>query len=156
MGQSITCLSSLLTLILSFDLSIFHSLLILNAHAQDLVDAIAKVRHGNGIASQHRKRVASLPTRLAGLVVGSLNTSGVGFIKSMTPVERHAELVYAESLFEKVSGSRSRFIPCRSSLLFWRASCHDVAANSNDRGQIEVGSPVLRCKIGWSPERPLS
>ncbi|TBU24568.1 hypothetical protein BD311DRAFT_766324 [Dichomitus squalens] len=68
---------------------------------EDLVDAIAKVRHGNGIASQHRKRAASLPTRLAGLVVGSLNTSGVGFIKSMTPVERHAELVYAESLFEK-------------------------------------------------------
>ncbi|KAI0820513.1 hypothetical protein BC628DRAFT_1422846 [Trametes gibbosa] len=68
---------------------------------EDLVDAIAHVRHGNAIASQHRKRAASLPTRLAGLVVGSLNTSGVGFIKSMTPVERHAELVYAESLFEK-------------------------------------------------------
>ena len=70
--------------------------------AQDLVDAIAHVRHGNTIASQHRKRVASLPTRLAGLVVGSLNTSGVGFIKNMTAVERHAELVYAETLFEKV------------------------------------------------------
>ncbi|PIL26355.1 hypothetical protein GSI_12111 [Ganoderma sinense ZZ0214-1] len=68
---------------------------------EDLVDALAKVRHGNGIASQHRKRAASLPTRLAGLVMGSLNTSGVGFIKSMTPVERHAELVYAESMFEK-------------------------------------------------------
>ncbi|EIW57037.1 uncharacterized protein TRAVEDRAFT_151658 [Trametes versicolor FP-101664 SS1] len=68
---------------------------------EDLVDAIAHVRHGNTIASQHRKRAASLPTRLAGLVMGSLNTSGVGFIKSMTPVERHAELVYAESLFEK-------------------------------------------------------
>ncbi|KAI0632607.1 hypothetical protein C8Q77DRAFT_1118462 [Trametes polyzona] len=68
---------------------------------EDLVDAIAHVRHGNTIAGQHRKRAASLPTRLAGLVVGSLNTSGVGFIKSMTPVERHAELVYAESLFEK-------------------------------------------------------
>ncbi|KAM5534139.1 hypothetical protein V8D89_012159 [Ganoderma adspersum] len=68
---------------------------------EDLVDAIAKVRHGNSVASQHRKRAASLPTRLAGLVMGSLNTSGVGFIKNMTPVERHAELVYAESLFEK-------------------------------------------------------
>ncbi|KAI8992733.1 hypothetical protein BD414DRAFT_482011 [Trametes punicea] len=67
----------------------------------DLVDAIAQVKHGNTIANQHRKRAASLPTRLAGLVMGSLNTSGVGFIKSMTPVERHAELVYAESLFEK-------------------------------------------------------
>ncbi|KAI0351117.1 hypothetical protein OH77DRAFT_1430135 [Trametes cingulata] len=68
---------------------------------EDLVDAIAQVKHGNTIAGQHRKRAASLPTRLAGLVVGSLNTSGVGFIKSMTAVERHAELVYAESLFEK-------------------------------------------------------
>ncbi|KAI0691583.1 hypothetical protein C8Q76DRAFT_862098 [Earliella scabrosa] len=68
---------------------------------EDLVDALAHVRHGNAIASQHRKRAASLPTRLAGLVVGSLNTSGVGFIKSMTPMERHAELVYAETLFEK-------------------------------------------------------
>ena len=37
--------------------------------------------------------------------MGSTNTSGVGFIKSMTAVERHAELVYAESLFEKVSKS---------------------------------------------------
>ncbi len=66
------------------------------------MEAIAHVRHGNTIASQHRKRSESLLTRLAGLVMGSSNTSGVGFIKSMTPVERHAELVYAESLFEKV------------------------------------------------------
>ena len=69
---------------------------------QDLVDAIAHVRHGNTIASQHRRRAASLPTRLAGLVVGSLNTSGSGLIKSMTAMERHAELIYAETLFEKV------------------------------------------------------
>jgi hypothetical protein len=34
--------------------------------------------------------------------VSSLNTTGVGFVKTMTDVERHAELVYAESLFEKV------------------------------------------------------
>lgn len=38
-----------------------------------------------------------LPTR-----VSSLNTTGVGFVRTMTDVERHAELVYAESLFEKV------------------------------------------------------
>lgn len=31
----------------------------------------------------------------------------MGWIKSMTPVERHAELVYAESLFEKVRVSSS-------------------------------------------------
>ncbi|KAI0713075.1 hypothetical protein C8T65DRAFT_646041 [Cerioporus squamosus] len=68
---------------------------------EDLKDAIEHVRHGNDVAARHRKRAASLPTRLAGLVVGSLNTSGVGFIKSMSTLERHAELVYAESLFEK-------------------------------------------------------
>ncbi|CCM00537.1 uncharacterized protein FIBRA_02571 [Fibroporia radiculosa] len=68
---------------------------------EDLVSGLNHVRHGNAVASRHRKRTASLPTRLAGLVMGSLNTSGVGFIKSMTRVERHAELVYAESLFEK-------------------------------------------------------
>jgi len=68
---------------------------------EDLLAAIGHVKHGNAIAQQHRKRAAALPTRLAGLVIGSLNTSGVGFVKSMTEVERHAELVYAESLFEK-------------------------------------------------------
>ena len=73
--------------------------------AQDLLAAIGHVKHGNAIAQQHRKRAAALPTRLAGLVIGSLNTSGVGLIKSMTVVERHAELVYAESLFEKVCGA---------------------------------------------------
>lgn len=70
--------------------------------SQDLLAALNHVKNGNTVASEHRKRAASLPTRLAGLVLGSLNTSGVGWIKSMTPVERHAELVYAESLFEKV------------------------------------------------------
>ncbi len=69
---------------------------------QDLKDAIEQVRHGNEVAARHRKRTASLPTRLVGFVVGSLNTSGVGFIRSMSTLERHAELVYAESLFEKV------------------------------------------------------
>ncbi|KAH9914287.1 uncharacterized protein B0H18DRAFT_1145542 [Fomitopsis serialis] len=68
---------------------------------EDLLAGLNHVKNGNAVASQHRKRVASLPTRLAGLVLGSLNTSGVGWIKSMTLVERHAELVYAESLFEK-------------------------------------------------------
>ncbi|KAH9837579.1 uncharacterized protein C8Q71DRAFT_753294 [Rhodofomes roseus] len=68
---------------------------------EDLLAALNHVKQGNAVANSHRKRAASLPTRLAGLVLGSLNTSGVGWIKSMTPVERHAELVYAETLFEK-------------------------------------------------------
>lgn len=70
---------------------------------QDLLAAIGHVKKGNTVAAAHRKRAASLPTRLAGLLVGSLNTTGIGWISSMTPVERHAELVYAETLYERVS-----------------------------------------------------
>ena len=66
---------------------------------QDLLSAMGHTKHGYTIASEHRKRAASLPFRLAGYVTGS--TTGVDWVKSMTPVERHAELVYAESLFEK-------------------------------------------------------
>ncbi|KAH7920441.1 hypothetical protein BV22DRAFT_804226 [Leucogyrophana mollusca] len=68
---------------------------------KDLLDAIGHTRHGNTIASQHRKRQSSFTTRLAGYIVPSLSTSSVEWIKEMTPVERHAELVFAESLFEK-------------------------------------------------------
>jgi hypothetical protein len=77
------------------------SLIALTFLHQDLLSAIAHTRHGNMIANQHRKPAASLTSRLASYVVSSLNVTGVGFVKTMTPVERHAELVYAESLFEK-------------------------------------------------------
>ncbi|KZV62664.1 hypothetical protein PENSPDRAFT_591100 [Peniophora sp. CONT] len=66
---------------------------------EDLLAAIGHTKHGNHIAQQHRKKSASLPFRLAGYVTGSAH--GIGHILAMTPVERHAELVYAESLFEK-------------------------------------------------------
>ncbi|KAL0575364.1 hypothetical protein V5O48_006615 [Marasmius crinis-equi] len=68
---------------------------------EDILAGIEHTKHGNQIAQQHRKKTASFTTRLAGYVVSSLNTHGVGFIKSMTDSERHAELTYAESLFEK-------------------------------------------------------
>jgi hypothetical protein len=45
-----------------------------------------------------------LPFRLAGYVTGH-GANSVGWVQAMTPVERHAELTYAESLFEKVRGS---------------------------------------------------
>ncbi|KAF7982688.1 hypothetical protein HWV62_27180 [Athelia sp. TMB] len=67
---------------------------------QDLLAAIGHTRHGNQIAQQHRKRQSSYVSRFAGYVIGS-DSSGVGFIKGMTMDERHAELTYAESLFEK-------------------------------------------------------
>lgn len=69
---------------------------------QDLVAAIGHTRHGNHVAQLHRKKAGSYVSRFAGYVIGSDN-SGVSFIKSMTMDERHAELTYAESLFEKVS-----------------------------------------------------
>lgn len=62
------------------------------------MSAIGHIKHGNTIANEHRKKAALLPFRIAGYVTGS---SGVNSVKNMTPVERHAELVYAESLFEK-------------------------------------------------------
>lgn len=40
-----------------------------------------------------------------------MSSSGIEWIAQMTPVERHAELVYAESLYEKVSVSPSSTYP---------------------------------------------
>lgn len=66
---------------------------------KDLTEAITHARHGNEIADQHRKksRYLSFPLRL----VGKAFKGGVGWYESMTPMERHAELVYTESLYEK-------------------------------------------------------
>lgn len=64
----------------------------------DLLSAMGHTKRGNTIANEHRKKAASLPFRLAGYVTGN---TGVNWVKSMTDVERHAELVYAECLFEK-------------------------------------------------------
>ncbi|KAG1773235.1 hypothetical protein EV702DRAFT_976206 [Suillus placidus] len=68
---------------------------------KDLLAAINHTKHGIAVASAHRKRPSSLAGRLAGYIVPSLSTSGTEWIEGMTPVERHAELVYAESLYQK-------------------------------------------------------
>ncbi|KAF9523683.1 hypothetical protein CPB83DRAFT_775027 [Crepidotus variabilis] len=68
---------------------------------EDLLAGIAHIKRGNQIADLHRKKPAFFGSRLAGFVVSSLQPTGISFIKGMTAVERHAELVYAESLFEK-------------------------------------------------------
>ncbi|KAF8057392.1 hypothetical protein FPV67DRAFT_1527200 [Lyophyllum atratum] len=60
---------------------------------EDLLSAIEHAKHGVHLASQYRKK--------AGLI-GSIFTSSSGFIKSVTVLERHAELLYAENMFEKV------------------------------------------------------
>lgn len=64
----------------------------------DIEHALESVRHASLIASQHR-RPSTLTTRISSLVISE--NSGVGWIKGMTPVERHAELVYSECLLEK-------------------------------------------------------
>jgi hypothetical protein len=69
---------------------------------QDLLAAIDRTKHGIIVASAHRRRPSSFAGRLAGYIVPSLSTSGTEWIAAMTPVERHAELVYAESLYQKV------------------------------------------------------
>jgi len=65
---------------------------------EDLLSAMGHAKRANAVANEHRKKVASLPFRIAGYVTGN---SGVNWIKGMTPSELHAELVYAESLIEK-------------------------------------------------------
>ncbi|PBK72107.1 hypothetical protein ARMSODRAFT_743500 [Armillaria solidipes] len=66
----------------------------------DIVAAIGHTKHATTVASKRRK-VSSFTSKLAGYVVPSLHTTGVSFVQSMTPVERHAELIYAESIFER-------------------------------------------------------
>ncbi|KAH6894046.1 hypothetical protein BKA70DRAFT_1320347 [Coprinopsis sp. MPI-PUGE-AT-0042] len=68
---------------------------------EDLLAGIKHTRHGYEVADTHRKKQAILGSRLAGYVVSAIHSNSLSFIKSMTPMERHAELVYAESLIEK-------------------------------------------------------
>ena len=63
---------------------------------QDLLAGLAHTGHSNHIAGLHRKKQSFI-----GSIVSALHNP-VTYVKSMTPVERHAELVYAESLFQKV------------------------------------------------------
>ena len=68
---------------------------------QDLQEANKHVKHGNALAGRYRAPSPHLVSRIAGLVWDN-SSSGTGFIKSMTPLQRHAELLYAETLFAKV------------------------------------------------------
>ena len=68
---------------------------------QDLLAGLTHTKRGIAIASSHRKKAPAVTTRLAGYIVPSLSTSSVAWVKSMTVVERHAELTYTETLYEK-------------------------------------------------------
>ncbi|KAG8808352.1 hypothetical protein FRC17_003991 [Serendipita sp. 399] len=63
----------------------------------DIAAAIEVTRSSSNMASKYRKSV-SLASRVTGLVIGS---SPVATYKAMTPLQRHAELVYAECLAQK-------------------------------------------------------
>ncbi|THG96567.1 hypothetical protein EW145_g7756 [Phellinidium pouzarii] len=69
---------------------------IMSYEDEDLQEANKHVKHGNNLAFKHRAPPAPLVSRIAGLVWEN-SAIGVGFIKSMTPVQRHAELLYAET-----------------------------------------------------------
>ncbi|KAL5496106.1 hypothetical protein ACEPAH_3023 [Sanghuangporus vaninii] len=66
----------------------------------DLQEASKQIRRSNQLANQHRAPSPPLLSRIVGLVWDN-SATGVSFIKSMTPVQRHAELLYAETLFGK-------------------------------------------------------
>ncbi|KAJ7861298.1 hypothetical protein B0H13DRAFT_2237305 [Mycena leptocephala] len=120
---------------------------------EDLLDAIGHCKQGVLIASQHRKKAPHLPSRLAGYVVSSLNTTGVGFVRTMTDIERHAELVYAESLFEKAllgivySGDWLAFIKealnMRTIISIYRTLYKYVQAVDADEKKQPIESPAL-------------
>lgn len=72
----------------------------------DILSAIGHTKRGAHVAQLHRRK-AGLTSRLSGLTSSLTSAftggegSGVSWIRGMTPVERHAELIYAESLSEK-------------------------------------------------------
>ncbi|KAH8108397.1 hypothetical protein DFH11DRAFT_1634250 [Phellopilus nigrolimitatus] len=88
---------------------------IMSNEDEDLQEAIRHVKHGNNLAYQYRAPPAPFVSRLAGLVWEN-SATGVGSIRNMTSVQRHAELLYAETLFAKAllgvvcSGSWLSFI----------------------------------------------
>jgi hypothetical protein len=69
---------------------------------QDMLTGIAYTKHAIQIAQEHRKPAPWFTSLITGFVTGTLSSQHVLFIESMTETERHAELIYAESLFQKV------------------------------------------------------
>lgn len=73
---------------------------LLSFEENDLRVASRHVQHGNKIAVGHRAPAPPILSRFAGYVWDNA-TSGVRFLKSMTPAQRHAELLFAETTFAK-------------------------------------------------------
>lgn len=73
---------------------------------QDLEDSLVTLTAGTALAAAHRSSV-SLGARMSEILHGS---RGVSEMKRMNNVERHAELLYAETLFAKVGTSGAEFV----------------------------------------------
>jgi Protein of unknown function (DUF3808) len=66
---------------------------------EDLLGAINTAKHAVNIAQQHRKKANGIYGKLSSYITG--HTQSQSGLKSLTPVELHAELVFAEMTFEK-------------------------------------------------------
>ena len=64
---------------------------------QDLITTTAEARYASTVASNPRKWQSSVWGKVTSFVSGE---SSITFIESMTPVERHAELMYSEENIE--------------------------------------------------------
>ncbi|KDQ55006.1 hypothetical protein JAAARDRAFT_38112 [Jaapia argillacea MUCL 33604] len=65
---------------------------------KDLLDALQAFQHDLEVINRYRKP-SLLANRLAGMFLSVYSTTGRRWIRSMTVVELHAELAYAEALF---------------------------------------------------------
>ncbi|KII86100.1 hypothetical protein PLICRDRAFT_56563 [Plicaturopsis crispa FD-325 SS-3] len=65
---------------------------------KDLADALKFLNHGCSLAAKHRAPSRSIVSQVSGILWGA---SGFDAFKAMTPVQRHAELLYAETTFAK-------------------------------------------------------
>jgi hypothetical protein len=64
------------------------------------------------IAHAHRKKTSYLSKITSFIPIPTTNAQSLAWIESMSDVERHAELVYAETTFEKVPHPASPSIMC--------------------------------------------
>ena len=67
---------------------------------KDLLVGIKYAELGNAVADEHRRKDTNLFKNFMDKVLDGLPVRGPEWYKSMTPVERHAELAYVESLTE--------------------------------------------------------
>ncbi|TBU46751.1 hypothetical protein BD309DRAFT_998854 [Dichomitus squalens] len=65
---------------------------------KDLQEALTHLNRGNELAAAHRAPVTSFSAKVSGLIWGAKR---VDAIRAMTAVQRHAELLFAETTFAK-------------------------------------------------------